>query len=67
METGGSTTVNINENDLTIKKNIHEVTLYAYVNDGPWMSETTSDVTESATFEISGDNGSISVNCTGSQ
>jgi len=65
--TDDSMTFNINENDLTIPKNQHKVTLSAYVNDGPWISETTSDVTESATFEISGDNGSISVNCTGSQ
>lgn len=65
--TDGSTTVNINEDDLSIKKSTHEATLFASIDDVSWVSSTASSVTESATFEISGDNGSISVNCTGSQ
>ena len=67
METGGSTTITINENDLSIKKSTHGAALFASIDDVSWVSSTASSVTESATFEISGDNGSISVNCTGSQ
>ena len=64
---GGSAPVNINENDLSIQKNVHEVSLFASEDGLSWVSSTAFGVTESATFEISGDNGSISVNCTGSQ
>ncbi len=61
-------TYNINENDLTIKKNVHEIILHVSIDGFSWETPASAlGVTESATFVISDDNGTLSVNCTESQ
>ena len=61
-------TYNINEDDLTIKKNVHEIILHVSIDGFSWGTPgIVPGVTESVTFEIFDDNGTISVNCTESQ
>ena len=59
--------LNINEDDLTIVKNVHTVTLFASLDDAVWESCKIFDVTQSASFEISVEIEAIVINCTASQ
>jgi len=61
-------TYNINSGDLIIKRNTHEIKFHASLDGISWIGYSSADsVSESATFKIVDDDGSLGVNCTESQ